>query len=150
MTDFIIVLNNARVQAHRVINNQLEPILFAGELKLDVNDFWQKFEQKIEYTQDEKLALILIADDPEFAPDPHIKIAEQFEHDAQTLAWLIEELSFPAARVHGYPTVEVLPSDSRMLVKAEVPNKEVLVDEPLPNSSLQAFYRKKTRNYRAR
>ncbi|EKG63884.1 hypothetical protein [Vibrio cholerae] len=150
MMDFIIVLKQGRVRAFRVINGQLEVILFAGEKALAVADFWYQFKQKIEYTIDETLALILVSDDSEFVLDPEINIAAQFVHVPQTLSGLVEEILFPAAKVQSYPTLNLAITESKPEQPVVTAQQDALLEESLPSSSLQAFYRKKTRHYQAR
>lgn len=156
MSDFIIQANKNRVQANRVMGGELEPILFAGELAIPQENFWDLFKTKIEYVDGEALALVIVSDSTDFQIDAEIAIAESFEHSDKEISWLAEELIFGGAVVTTYPQISAIselvePGISSVEIEAEVDSVSTVEAEDISNgTSLQAFYRKKTRDYRRR
>ncbi|MEZ8341207.1 hypothetical protein AB6D05_03790 [Vibrio cyclitrophicus] len=156
MSDFIIQAKKRRVQANRVIGGELEPILFAGELAVSQSHFWDLFKKKIEYVDGETLALVIISDDINFEADTEISIAKSFDHSEKEVSWLTEELNFYGAIITSHPQVDTIsePIESYALsveIEPEVASTSTEEGENLPDrTSLQAFYRKKTRDYKRR
>ena len=149
MNDFIIVSRNNYSQAFRIVNNTLDPLLFAGELCIKNIEFWDKFKTKIEYSDNDKLALIIINDNIGIAIDPAISIADQFMNSVSEINLLISDLSFWNAKVNCHPNIGNITDYSRNqkpLVQnsTEEKNSAPVVTE----SSLQAFYRRQTRDYK--
>lgn len=106
MSDFIIQAKKNRVQANRVIGGELEPILFAGEMTVPQENFWDIFKHKIEYVDNETLALVIISDDKSFQVDSDISISDSFVNSVKEIGWLTEELIFPGASIASYPQIE--------------------------------------------
>ncbi|HBC3950038.1 TPA: hypothetical protein KD869_003801 [Vibrio parahaemolyticus] len=156
MSDFIIQAKKNRVQANRVIGGELEHILFAGELAVPQESFWELFKKKIEYVDGESLALVIVSDSADFQVDAEIAIAENFEHSSKEVSWLTEELIFGGAVVTSYPQISTIsdliePCISSVEIESEVDLVSTVEGEDVSNgTSLQAFYRKKTRDYRRR
>ena len=154
MSDFIIQIRSNRVQANRVIGGKIESILFAGEKHISVDGFWDDFKRKIEYVGGERLAFIFISDLADVELDPKIIVAEQFDHHEQDIAELIEELNFPGATIVCYPQIELvseyLQSTQVHLDESihEIERDVIESEDLLPNTSIQTFYRKKTRGYK--
>ncbi|HDY7904970.1 hypothetical protein D8T52_14800 [Vibrio vulnificus] len=156
MSDFIIQAKKNRVQANRVIGGELESILFAGELAIPQENFWDLFKKKIEYVDGEILALVIVSDNIDFQIDVEISIAESFEHSEKEIGWLTEELAFGGAVITSYPQISTIsdliePCVSSVEIESEVDLASTVETEDLSDgTSLQAFYRKKTRDYRRR
>ncbi|MGR5173314.1 hypothetical protein ACPV4O_19105 [Vibrio owensii] len=156
MSDFIIQAKKNRVQANRVIGGELESILFAGELAIPQENFWDLFKKKIEYVDGEILALVIVSDNIDFQIDVEISIAESFEHSEKEIGWLTEELAFGGAVITSYPQISTIsdliePCVSSVEIESEVDLASTVETEDLSDgTSLQAFYRKKTRDYRSR
>ncbi|ASI97003.1 hypothetical protein [Vibrio rotiferianus] len=156
MSDFIIQAKKNRVQANRVIGGELESILFAGELAIPQENFWDLFKKKIEYVDGEILALVIVSDNIDFQIDVEISIAESFEHSEKEIGWLTEELVFGGAVITSYPQISTIsdliePCVSSVEIESEVDLASTVETEDLSDgTSLQAFYRKKTRDYRRR
>lgn len=156
MSDFIIQAKKNRVQANRVIGGELEHILFAGELAVPQESFWELFKKKIEYVDGEILALVIVSDNIDFQVDVEISIAESFEHSEKEIGWLTEELVFGGAVITSYPQISTIsdliePCVSSVEIESEVDLASTVETEDLSDGkSLQAFYRKKTRDYRRR
>ncbi|HCG6409510.1 TPA: hypothetical protein NJ163_003408, partial [Vibrio parahaemolyticus] len=100
---------------------------------------------------DETLALVIISDDKDFQVESDISISGSFINSEKDIGWLIEELIFSGAAIASYPQIEtpiryIAPSVSSVAssIKA-IDTKEV--EELSDGTSLQAFYRKKTRDY---
>lgn len=151
MSDFIIQAKKNRVQANRVIGGELESILFAGEMAVPQENFWEIFKKKIEYVDDETLALVIVSDDNDFQVDSDISIAESFVSSVKEITWLTEELSFSGAVITSYPQIETLTAYTVSYVSpvaSDIAADDLVEDEELSvGTSLQAFYRKKTRDY---
>ncbi|EGQ9818814.1 hypothetical protein FV768_23105 [Vibrio parahaemolyticus] len=151
MSDFIIQAKKNRVQANRVIGGELEPILFAGEMAVPQENFWDIFKNKIEYVDNETLALVIISDDQSLQVDSDISISDSFVNSVKEIGWLTEELIFPGAAVASYPQIETpipytapsFSSEASSIKAVDTSEMEELSDA----TSLQAFYRKKTRDY---
>ena len=143
MSDFIIQAKKNRVQANRVIGGELEPILFAGEMTVSQESFWDIFKHKIEYVDNETLALVIISDDKSFQVDSDISISDSFVNSVKEIGWLTEELIFPGAAVASYPQIETPIPYTAPIKAVDTSEMEELSD----GTSLQAFYRKKTRDY---
>ncbi|BDR21446.1 hypothetical protein [Vibrio sp. STUT-A16] len=143
MSDFIIQAKKNRVQANRVIGGELEPILFAGEMAVPQENFWDIFKNKIEYVDNETLALVIISDDKSFQVDYDISISDSFVNSVKEIGWLTEELIFPGAAVASYPQIETPIPYTAPIKAVDTSEMEELSD----GTSLQAFYRKKTRDY---
>lgn len=156
MSDFIIQVKKNRVQANRVIGGELESILFAGELAIPKENFWDLFKKKIEYVDGEILALVIVSDNIDFQIDVEISIAESFEHSEKEIGWLTEELVFGGEVITSYPQISTIsdliePCVSSVEIESEVDLASTVETEDLSDGiSLQAFYRKKTRDYRRR
>ena len=154
MSDFIIRVKRNRVQANRVIDGELEPILFAGELAIPQESFWDFFKKKIEYLYGEKLALVIISDDTDFQIDAEISIADSFINSQENISWLAEGLTFENAAVTSYPVIDITAKCSIPIVSSVVSDNELEDNEECnelsADVSLQAFYRKKTRDYGSR
>ncbi|HIF9072556.1 MULTISPECIES: hypothetical protein [Photobacterium] len=154
MSDFIIQAKKNRVQAKRVIGGELEPILFAGELVVSQEHFWDIFKKKIEYVDGETLALVIVSDCIDFQVDVEISIAESFEHSQKEITLLTEELAFGGASITSYPQISTIsdliePCFSPLEIESKVDSTSTVETERLSDGiSLQAFYRKKTRDYR--
>lgn len=149
MNDFIIVSRNNYSQAFRIVNNTLDPLLFAGEVCIKNIEFWEKFKTKIEYLDNDQLALVIINDNVGVAIDSAISIANQFTTSASEINSLISDLSFSNARVNCYPNIDDItnyPCNHKPSVQnsTEERNSAPVVTE----SSLQAFYRRQTRDYK--
>lgn len=151
MSDFIIQAKKNRVQANRIIGGELESILFAGEMAVPQENFWEIFKKKIEYVDDETLALVIVSDDNDFQVDSDISIAESFVSTVKEITWLTEELSFSGAVITSYPQIETLTAYTVSYVSpvaSDIAADDLVEDEELlVGTSLQAFYRKKTRDY---
>ncbi|EPM4279701.1 hypothetical protein NB568_14620 [Vibrio alginolyticus] len=151
MSDFIIQAKKNRVQANRVIGGELEPILFAGEMTVSQESFWDIFKHKIEYVDNETLALVIISDDKSFQVDSDISISDSFVNSVKEIGWLTEELIFPGASIASYPQIETPipytdPSFSSVASSIKAIDTSEM-EELSDGTSLQAFYRKKTRDY---
>lgn len=114
------------------------------------------FQKKIEYVDGESLALVIVSDSADFQVDAEIAIAENFEHSSKEVSWLTEELIFGGAVVTSYPQISTIsdliePCISSVEIESEVDLVSTVEGEDVSNgTSLQAFYRKKTRDYRRR
>lgn len=152
MSDFIIQAKKNRVQANRVIGGELEPILFAGEMAVPQENFWDIFKNKIEYVDNETLALVIISDDQSLQVDSDISISDSFVNSVKEIGWLTEELIFPGAAVASYPQIETpipytapsFSSEASSIKAVDTSEMEELSDA----TSLQAFYRKKNQRLR--
>lgn len=144
MTDYIIFLKNGFVQTYRVFNGIAEVMLFAGADRLPVENYMQEFKKKIEYSPDEKLALILIADSENFNIEHEISIADCFSNDIQVLSSLIDSLNYPDVTINTYPKVDLFPK-LKPFLKIKSPDVPI---ELSTGKSLQDFYRNKTKSYR--
>lgn len=151
MSDFIIQAKKNRVKANRVIGGELELILFAGEMAVPQENFWEIFKKKIEYVDGETLALVIVSDDNDFQVDSDISIAESFVSSVKEISWLTEELSFSGAAITSYPQIETLTAYTASyvsLVASDIEADDSVESEKLSvGTSLQAFYRKKTKEY---
>lgn len=152
----MIQTKKSRVQASRVINGELDPISFAGEVNVSQGGFWKLFKEKIQYVEGEALALITISDDIDFMIDSDICIAESFASTDKEIAWLTEELRFSGAIVTSYPHVDIIVERADFCsvpldIEPKVDSASAMeVEELSGGTSLQAYYRKKTRDYRRR
>lgn len=151
MSDFIIQAKKNRVKANRVIGGELELILFAGEMAVPQENFWEIFKKKIEYVDGETLALVIVSDENDFQVDSDISIAESFVSSVKEISWLTEELSFSGAVITSYPQIETLTAYTASyvsLVASDIEADDSVESEKLSvGTSLQAFYRKKTKEY---
>lgn len=153
MSDYIIQLKKGFVHANRIINGELELIRFAGESAIPEKVFWDNFKQKIEYAEGEKLAFAIISDDSNFQPDSELCIAEDFTHKLEDITWLVEDCCTSGATITCYPSIDLALKKPRAPREKLIEPVEEVDDfiEPLDESqksNLQAFYRKKTRDYK--
>ncbi|OOF08148.1 hypothetical protein BZG82_15250 [Salinivibrio sp. PR5] len=91
MTDYIVSVKGDQAQAYRLIWGQREIIRFEGEEYLSKADFWHTFKKKIEYVEGEKIAIVMIRDDPEFSIDADVTIADRFNNDLEDVRGVIDE-----------------------------------------------------------
>jgi hypothetical protein len=91
MTDYIVSVKGDQAQAYRLILGKREIIRFEGEEYLSKADFWHTFKKKIEYVEGEKIAIVMIRDDPEFSIDADVTIADRFNNDLEDVRGVIDE-----------------------------------------------------------
>ncbi|MFD2017740.1 hypothetical protein ACFSJQ_23315 [Vibrio olivae] len=154
MSDFIIQAKKNRVKANRVIGGELELILFAGEMAVPQENFWEIFKKKIEYVDGETLALVIVSDDNDFQVDSDISIAESFVSSVKEISWLTEELSFSGAVITSYPQIETLTAYTASyvsLVASDIEADDIEADDSVESeklsvgTSLQALSKKNQR-----
>ncbi|MDF2154512.1 hypothetical protein [Vibrio sp. CAU 1672] len=156
MSDFLIQIRNKMVQVSRIIDGEIELIRFSGENYTSLESFWDKFKRKIEYVSGEQLAFLVVTDQQQLDIDPDITVAEHFSHSNEDLAWLVGEANYAQSNIYCYPNIEL--NVQSTVVAEEQPTEDLLEEEmdlfsPEECSevkSLQAFYRKKTRDYKRR
>ena len=147
MNDYCIQVHQGRIAVSRIFNGQLEPIRFRGENWLLAADFWPSFLDKIEYSTDEKIAFLVLSDDESFSIDPAITVAEQFQCTGDELSSIVSMLSGSASVVCTYPEVNLC---SSVVARRDQEADEQTLDEPatVVEGSLQAFFRRKTEEYK--
>ncbi|WP_028116120.1 hypothetical protein [Ferrimonas senticii] len=144
MNDYLITVRNGLAKVARIVDGELEPISFRGIQLVEQAQFWGQFLQKIEYQNNEQLALVLICDDPNFEVDPTIQIAPQFANDASQLAWLIDEQMIAEAQVQLCPEIELMLAEVAVTAKSHSMTTD---DVECENHSIQSYFRKQTRAY---
>lgn len=140
MPDFLITVSDSQVEVSRIINEKLEHLKFKGERYLCRSDFWPVFKEKIEYEENEKLAIVMITSDQDFAIDKTINISESFETSQKGLISIINQ--YTKKKVCLYPNIDLklTPLNEN---KQELPS---INDENV--NSIQAFYKKKTLEFK--
>ncbi|WBA10592.1 hypothetical protein [Salinivibrio kushneri] len=155
MTDYIVSIKGDQAQAYRLILGQREIIRFEGEEYLSKADFWHTFKKKIEYVEGEKIAIVMIRDDPEFSIDPYVTIADRFNNDLEDVRLAIDEFCLRNCEALCFPnSIDKL--THRSVIQERPYSEAPIVDDNLPDSdssssdeiSIQAFYLKKTRSYK--
>lgn len=157
MTDFFIQVRNNKVMTSRIINGDLDVIRFSGEEWIAVDSYWQQFKEKIEYSECETLALLMILDDESFMVDPDIVISDTFENSPSDLKGIIDISELSNAQVFVYP--EIFGKSKAKLnandnvkeannQKQDPIQKEAIDMELVSSGSLQSYYRKATREFK--
>ncbi|OOE41612.1 hypothetical protein BZG00_01150 [Salinivibrio kushneri] len=155
MTDYIVSVKGDQAQAYRLIWGQREIIRFEGEEYLSKADFWHTFKKKIEYVEGEKIAIVMIRDDPEFSIDPDVTIADRFNNDLEDVRGVIDEFCLRNREALCFPN-SIDKVDYRRVSQERPYNEAPIVDDNLSDSdssssdeiSIQSFYLKKTRSYK--
>jgi hypothetical protein len=157
MTDFFIQVRNNKVMTSRIINGDLDVIRFFGEEWIAVDSYWQRFKDKIEHSESDTLALLMISDDESFMVDPDIIISDTFENSPSDLKGVIDTSELSDAQVFLYPEIF---GELKMTLNAsncvkETNNqkqdsvqKETIALETMNSGSLQSYYRKATREFK--
>ena len=157
MTDFCIQVRNNKVMTSRIINGDLDVIRFFGEEWIAVDSYWQRFKEKIEHSESDTLALLMISDDESFMVDPDIIISDTFENSPSDLKGVIDTSELSDAQVFLYPEIfgelkAILNASHRVKEannqKQDPIQKEAIEMEPMNSSSLQSYYRKATREFK--
>ncbi len=155
MQEFCLFVHQDSVQVARILSGDLMQILFNGENKIPLNQFWAQFKNKIEYHPDDYLALVVFTDHPEFEIDTEIQIADAF--DANTnVSWLIEDYQGKYLHTFCYPEIDAHKNtkDKQQKVKYEASAMPAVKSQPKKNeevigsSNLQNFFRQQTRDYK--
>lgn len=155
--DFIIEVSDNLVRVSRVIDGELEIIRFYGESYLAKDDFWKSFIDKIEYNSCyESLAFVIISYSEDFVVDSSIIVSDYFVNDDSDIHRIVSELCLSKKVViSSYPRLD-LPLVNDMPVK-KIDDDYVVKDDDLLRSddvidanSMQAFYRKKTKDFKLR
>lgn len=150
MHDFIVQVNKTRVQVGRIIDGELEPVRFSGETIISIENFWNCFKKKVEYTDDEALAFVIISNNESFQIDPNIIISDSFINPNEDIICIVEDLTFNKSVVTSYPEIEFR-LNRLNIVNDELESLDVIENSDLiDGNTLQAFYRKKTRDYKRR
>ena len=158
MADFFIQVRNNWVMTSRIINADLDLIRFSGEDWITVDTYWQRFKEKIEYADDETLALLIISDDELFMVDPELLISDTFENNPNDLKGIIDTSELSNAQVFLYPEIfgeskiKLNANDNRVKdghnKEKNSVKKETIAVETMSSGSLQNYYRKATREFK--
>ena len=147
MNDYCIIAQKGRININRIIDGKLEAIHFQGEAWLKANNWWPVFRNKIEYTEGEQIALLVLSDDTTFAVDPEIAISEQFYSSKEELARIVNTLNLPGHSVYTYPETGLR---SPTIIKQKL-SPDLAASKPpaeLDQNSLQGFFLRKTEEYK--
>ncbi|OCH16456.1 hypothetical protein A6E05_16360 [Aliivibrio sp. 1S165] len=157
MTDFFIQVRNNKVMTSRIINGDLDVIRFFGEEWIAVDLYWQRFKEKIEHSESDTLALLMISDDESFMVDPDIVISDTFENSLSDLKGIIDTSELSNAQVLLYPEIfgelkATLKASNQVKdannQKQDSVQKETIALETMNSGSLQSYYRKATREFK--
>ena len=147
MKDYCIQVQNGRTAVSRIVAGKPEPILFRGETWLESNRFWPLFREKIEYSEDELIALLVLSDDDSFVVDPAFTIAERFDCTTDEIVRVVNTLSSPSGSVRTYPDIDL--RSSAVIKRQQNPDASTGNDPDEVNpDSLQGFFLRKTQEYR--
>lgn len=155
MADFCIQVKNNKVKTDRIIDGNLEVIRFSGEVWISDNDYWDKFKKKVEHSEGEKIAFVLISDIDSFEIDASIFISDAFSNSERAIKWIIDSYNCAHLHITLYPDVfdainigSVKNSKNDAIKTEKKPHAtQVEQREDPDNNSLQNHYRKVTRGF---
>lgn len=155
--DFIIEISDNLVRVSRVIDGELEIIRFYGESYLAKDDFWKSFIDKIEYNScNESLAFVVISDEEDFVVDSSIIVSDHFVNDNGDILRIVSDLSISKnVVISSYPRLDIHLVNDRPVKKTDddyvVKGEDIFEsDNVIDANSMQAFYRKKTKDFKHR
>lgn len=147
MNDYCIQIRRGRVAVSRIVAGKPEAIRFQGETWLASDKLWPRFKDKIEYSEGEQIALLILSDDESFAIDPAITIAEKFDCTNDEIIRIVNTLSSPGDAVLIYPDIDLR---SSALIKRQQGADITSGDDmsTVDQKSLQGFFLRKTQEYK--
>lgn len=149
MNDYCIQVQKGRAAVSRIVAGKPEPILFQGETWLESNRLWSLFRDKIEYSEGEQIALLVLSDDESFIVDPTITIAEKFDCTIDEIVRVVNTLSSPSDIVLTYPDIDLRSSAVIKRQQGQGPDASTGNDQgEVTTDSLQGFFLRKTQEFR--
>lgn len=155
--DFIIEVSDNLVRVNRVVEGGLEIIRFSGESYLPQVEFWERFKEKIEYDSgNESLAFVIISDREDFVVDSSIIVSDHFLNDNGDILRIVSDLSISKnVVISSYPRLDIPLVNDRPVKKTDddyvVKGEDIFEsDDVIDANSMQAFYRKKTKDFKHR
>lgn len=156
MFDFCIQIKKNRVKTSRIINGNIELMLFSGEEWISTDLYWEQFKRKVEYSVDEKFAFIIGADIKDFEIDSTILISNEFTVIDEDIKWIVDDFTSASFQVSLYPDISERIKVARAVEckEHEVQTDREVADDSIGEiqgddlNSLQSFYRKATRDFK--